>query len=258
MWLQLGKLILPHMHSTKHARTYTTGGLAIKYCMKPTKMYRMSGTWGNYNNALSPFLLLQEQDSSYTIIKSKETEMVVEDLKPASVYIFQVKQKHQKKHRKITKSSSVSEINERLQIVESKYEYILKYDVWYLLYIYLDLLHYRCEPERQQATARSAGGLSSRPALIVSTSVKLPHHQTPGVFLSVWFQLLSFDSNSDQWACSSFHSGGGHHVGSGPSGSRCWIPAQWTVRLKYTREGTLAGFPSTFLFAHKNPQLVHQ
>lgn len=36
------------------------------------------------------FLLLQEQDSSYTIIKSKDTEMVVEGLKPSSVYIFQV------------------------------------------------------------------------------------------------------------------------------------------------------------------------
>lgn len=43
----------------------------------------------------SSFLLLQEQDSSYTIIKSKETEMVVEGLKPSSVYIFQVKQKIQ-------------------------------------------------------------------------------------------------------------------------------------------------------------------
>lgn len=40
---------------------------------------------------LSLFLSLQEQDSSYTIIKSKETEMVVEGLKPSSVYIFQVK-----------------------------------------------------------------------------------------------------------------------------------------------------------------------
>uniref|UniRef100_A0A8C4FCV6 receptor protein-tyrosine kinase n=1 Tax=Dicentrarchus labrax TaxID=13489 RepID=A0A8C4FCV6_DICLA len=33
----------------------------------------------------------KEQDSSYTIIKSKETEMVVEGLKPSSVYIFQVR-----------------------------------------------------------------------------------------------------------------------------------------------------------------------
>uniref|UniRef100_A0A8C6PG62 receptor protein-tyrosine kinase n=1 Tax=Nothobranchius furzeri TaxID=105023 RepID=A0A8C6PG62_NOTFU len=33
----------------------------------------------------------KEQDSSYTIIKSKETEMVVEGLKASSVYIFQVK-----------------------------------------------------------------------------------------------------------------------------------------------------------------------
>lgn len=40
---------------------------------------------------MSVFLPLQEQDSSYTIIKSKETEMVVEGLKPSSVYIFQVK-----------------------------------------------------------------------------------------------------------------------------------------------------------------------
>ncbi|KAF3848878.1 hypothetical protein F7725_015375 [Dissostichus mawsoni] len=31
----------------------------------------------------------KEQDSSYTIIKSKETEMVVEGLKPSSAYIFQ-------------------------------------------------------------------------------------------------------------------------------------------------------------------------
>ncbi|KAM9820059.1 ephrin type-A receptor 5 [Neosynchiropus ocellatus] len=33
----------------------------------------------------------KEQDSSYTIIKSKETEMVVEGLKPSSAYIFQVR-----------------------------------------------------------------------------------------------------------------------------------------------------------------------
>ncbi|TNN86353.1 Ephrin type-A receptor 5 [Liparis tanakae] len=33
----------------------------------------------------------KEQDSSYTIIKSKETEMAVEGLKPSSVYIFQVR-----------------------------------------------------------------------------------------------------------------------------------------------------------------------
>ncbi|CAB1426720.1 unnamed protein product [Pleuronectes platessa] len=33
----------------------------------------------------------KEQDSSYTIIKSKETEMVVDGLKPSSVYIFQVR-----------------------------------------------------------------------------------------------------------------------------------------------------------------------
>ncbi|XP_061655814.1 ephrin type-A receptor 5 isoform X3 [Phyllopteryx taeniolatus] len=33
----------------------------------------------------------KEQDSSYTIIKSRETEMVVESLKPSSVYIFQVR-----------------------------------------------------------------------------------------------------------------------------------------------------------------------
>uniref|UniRef100_A0A8C8A0F7 receptor protein-tyrosine kinase n=1 Tax=Oryzias sinensis TaxID=183150 RepID=A0A8C8A0F7_9TELE len=33
----------------------------------------------------------KEQDSSYTIIKSKDTEMVVEGLKPSSVYIFQVR-----------------------------------------------------------------------------------------------------------------------------------------------------------------------
>ncbi|XP_029372458.1 ephrin type-A receptor 5 isoform X4 [Echeneis naucrates] len=33
----------------------------------------------------------EKQDSSYTIIKSKETEMVVEGLKPSSVYIFQVR-----------------------------------------------------------------------------------------------------------------------------------------------------------------------
>ncbi|CAG5867274.1 unnamed protein product, partial [Menidia menidia] len=33
----------------------------------------------------------KEQDSSYTIIKSKDTEMVVESLKPSSVYIFQVR-----------------------------------------------------------------------------------------------------------------------------------------------------------------------
>uniref|UniRef100_G3Q0Y7 receptor protein-tyrosine kinase n=1 Tax=Gasterosteus aculeatus aculeatus TaxID=481459 RepID=G3Q0Y7_GASAC len=33
----------------------------------------------------------KEQDSSYTIIKSKETEMVVDSLKPSSVYIFQVR-----------------------------------------------------------------------------------------------------------------------------------------------------------------------
>uniref|UniRef100_A0A8C6PFU7 receptor protein-tyrosine kinase n=1 Tax=Nothobranchius furzeri TaxID=105023 RepID=A0A8C6PFU7_NOTFU len=33
----------------------------------------------------------KEQDSSYTIIKSKETEMVVEGLKASSVYIFQVR-----------------------------------------------------------------------------------------------------------------------------------------------------------------------
>uniref|UniRef100_A0A671W955 receptor protein-tyrosine kinase n=1 Tax=Sparus aurata TaxID=8175 RepID=A0A671W955_SPAAU len=33
----------------------------------------------------------KEQDSSYTIIKSKETEMEVEGLKPSSVYIFQVR-----------------------------------------------------------------------------------------------------------------------------------------------------------------------
>uniref|UniRef100_A0A672J1T9 receptor protein-tyrosine kinase n=1 Tax=Salarias fasciatus TaxID=181472 RepID=A0A672J1T9_SALFA len=33
----------------------------------------------------------KEQDSSYTIIKSKDTEMEVEGLKPSSVYIFQVK-----------------------------------------------------------------------------------------------------------------------------------------------------------------------
>ncbi|XP_014326067.1 ephrin type-A receptor 5 [Xiphophorus maculatus] len=33
----------------------------------------------------------KEQDSSYTIIKSKETEMVVEGLRPSSVYIFQVR-----------------------------------------------------------------------------------------------------------------------------------------------------------------------
>uniref|UniRef100_A0A3Q2XKT4 receptor protein-tyrosine kinase n=1 Tax=Hippocampus comes TaxID=109280 RepID=A0A3Q2XKT4_HIPCM len=33
----------------------------------------------------------KEQDSSYTIIKSRETEMAVESLKPSSVYIFQVR-----------------------------------------------------------------------------------------------------------------------------------------------------------------------
>ncbi|XP_077479507.1 ephrin type-A receptor 5-like isoform X1 [Stigmatopora argus] len=33
----------------------------------------------------------KEQDSSYTIIKSRETEMVVESLKPSSAYIFQVR-----------------------------------------------------------------------------------------------------------------------------------------------------------------------
>uniref|UniRef100_A0A3Q2QDS9 receptor protein-tyrosine kinase n=1 Tax=Fundulus heteroclitus TaxID=8078 RepID=A0A3Q2QDS9_FUNHE len=33
----------------------------------------------------------KDQDSSYTIIKSKETEMVVEGLKPSSAYIFQVR-----------------------------------------------------------------------------------------------------------------------------------------------------------------------
>uniref|UniRef100_A0A674NRH7 receptor protein-tyrosine kinase n=1 Tax=Takifugu rubripes TaxID=31033 RepID=A0A674NRH7_TAKRU len=33
----------------------------------------------------------KEQDSSYTIIKSKETEMVVQGLKPSSLYIFQVR-----------------------------------------------------------------------------------------------------------------------------------------------------------------------
>uniref|UniRef100_A0AAX7VN80 receptor protein-tyrosine kinase n=1 Tax=Astatotilapia calliptera TaxID=8154 RepID=A0AAX7VN80_ASTCA len=33
----------------------------------------------------------KEQDSSYTIIKSKDTEMVVEGLKPSSAYIFQVR-----------------------------------------------------------------------------------------------------------------------------------------------------------------------
>ncbi|XP_027881587.1 ephrin type-A receptor 5 [Xiphophorus couchianus] len=33
----------------------------------------------------------KEQDSSYTIIKSKETEMVVEGLRPSSFYIFQVR-----------------------------------------------------------------------------------------------------------------------------------------------------------------------
>uniref|UniRef100_A0A3Q4BZ67 receptor protein-tyrosine kinase n=1 Tax=Mola mola TaxID=94237 RepID=A0A3Q4BZ67_MOLML len=54
----------------------------------------------------------KEQDSSYTIIKSKETEMVVEGLKPSSLYIF------------------------------------------------------------QQATARSAGVLSSRPALTVSNQLQ--------------------------------------------------------------------------------------
>ena len=36
------------------------------------------------------FVLLQEQDSSYTIIKSKELEMLVDGLRPASVYVFQV------------------------------------------------------------------------------------------------------------------------------------------------------------------------
>ncbi|CAF93010.1 unnamed protein product, partial [Tetraodon nigroviridis] len=34
----------------------------------------------------------KEQDSSYTIIRSKELQMVVEDLKPSSLYVFQVRQ----------------------------------------------------------------------------------------------------------------------------------------------------------------------
>uniref|UniRef100_H3CGW2 receptor protein-tyrosine kinase n=1 Tax=Tetraodon nigroviridis TaxID=99883 RepID=H3CGW2_TETNG len=37
------------------------------------------------------FEKVQEQDSSYTIIRSKELQMVVEDLKPSSLYVFQVR-----------------------------------------------------------------------------------------------------------------------------------------------------------------------
>lgn len=54
----------------------------------------------------------------------------------------------------------------------------------------------------------------------------------------VWFCVcvlcvipcLVFGSNCYKWACSSFDSSGGHHTGSGPAGSGCWIPAQWAVR----------------------------
>lgn len=56
---------------------------------------------------------------------------------------------------------------------------------------------------------------------------------TTGLFLSK-HTFCFFDSNSHQWASSGLDSGGGHHAGSGPPGSSCWIPAQWTVRLKYT------------------------
>lgn len=45
------------------------------------------------------FVLLQEQDSSYTIIKSKELEMVVMGLKPSTLYIFQVHQNPPPLHR---------------------------------------------------------------------------------------------------------------------------------------------------------------
>lgn len=87
--------------------------------------------------------------------------MVVEDLKPASVYIFQVKQslKHEKiqifRNSKITQISEIRGGKGTLQIFQC---------------LYLDILRYRCEPGRRRATARSAGVLNSRPALTVSAS----------------------------------------------------------------------------------------
>ncbi len=138
------------------------------------------------------------------------------------------------------------------------------------------MLYYRCEPGPQQATAHSADDLNSRPALTVSAPEReremrererereREHSGTAQLNLHVSHLLLEaasttdarcvfvcvaycvflippfffLGSNSYQRACSSFHSRGGHHTGSGPTGCSCWIPAQWTVRLKKTREKT--------------------
>lgn len=59
--------------------------------------------------------LLQEQDSSYTIIKSKETEMVVEGLKPSSAYIFQVKHGFKK-----SKLSLINNVRTKRKLKQNK------------------------------------------------------------------------------------------------------------------------------------------
>lgn len=139
--------------------------------------------------------------------------MVVEGLKPSSLYIFQVKQQH-----KNNNNVKEKQVNKELK---KQWQYS------------------RCGPERQQVTGRSVGVLSSRPARTVSTWVM--------TFSCIsWLQIcfsvfhstfLPFNSKSIRWSCSGFRGRRGRHTGSPPFGGCCWIPAQWTVRRKKRQLG---------------------
>lgn len=70
--------------------------------------------------------------------------------------------------------------------------------------------------------------------------------------------LVLLDSDRDQRACSGIDCSGGRHVGSGAAGCGGWIPAEWTVRLKYTRRVCVCSeFPSAqehIQFTHSKPE----
>uniref|UniRef100_A0A8B9JXJ1 receptor protein-tyrosine kinase n=1 Tax=Astyanax mexicanus TaxID=7994 RepID=A0A8B9JXJ1_ASTMX len=85
---------------TKPLRQYvtlnvTTNQILLSVCMSVFLVYFLflSLSVSVWANSLSVYfcVALQDQETSYTIIKSKETEVVADGLKPSSAYIFQIR-----------------------------------------------------------------------------------------------------------------------------------------------------------------------
>lgn len=85
---------IPHLHIQKHLLSQDIRMLFF-FCLSHHPFFSLFTSFPplSLTNLLFRilFCVLKDQETSYTIVKSKESEIVVDGLKPSSAYIFQIR-----------------------------------------------------------------------------------------------------------------------------------------------------------------------